>query len=202
MKHYIINSLLIAITFVQTSNAQSIDSLSQLKNHDFPVYYSSGHQQRAETIALRIEKAISFHKELLDFKPEVTLVILSARDWKTYTTEPVVYGMPHYNEKNKRLIVAAEDNAFWKSMVPSLDQLPEDLRTPIQTTYKSSEGNLTMQPFFDLLAIHELGHAFHMQGGLTIQRNWLGELFTNTTIVLVFFMMKKNILVMIFFLMQ
>ena len=36
-----------------------------------------------------------------------------------------------------------------------------------------------MQAFFDLLAIHELGHAFHMQAGLTMQRKWMGELFTN-----------------------
>ncbi len=36
-----------------------------------------------------------------------------------------------------------------------------------------------MQPFFDLLALHELGHAFHIQGGLTMQRKWMGELFCN-----------------------
>ncbi len=36
-----------------------------------------------------------------------------------------------------------------------------------------------MQPFFDLLALHELGHAFHFQAGLTMQRKWMGELFSN-----------------------
>ena len=36
-----------------------------------------------------------------------------------------------------------------------------------------------MQAFFDLLAIHELGHAFHIQGKLQMQRKWMGELFCN-----------------------
>lgn len=179
MKYPVFISLLLALTQSPSAKTQSIDSLNQLKDHDFPVYYSSGCQQRAEIIALRVEKAISYHKELLGFKPTVTLLILSARDWKVYTMESVIYGMPHYNEKNKKLIVAAEDNAFWKSFLPPLDQLPEKLRQPIQTTYSGSDNRLSVQAFFDLLAIHELGHAFHMQAGLTMQRSWMGELFTN-----------------------
>jgi len=178
MKHPIIISLLFIFNLISSANAQSIDSLNQLENHGFPVYYSSGHQQRAETIALRIEKALSYHQELLGFKPTITLVILDPKDWAIYTTEPVVYGMPHYNERNNRLTVAAEDNVFWKSFLPPLDQLPESLRNSIQAAY-NSDGHLTLQAFFDLLAIHELGHAFHMQGGLIMQRKWMGELFTN-----------------------
>jgi hypothetical protein len=37
-----------------------------------------------------------------------------------------------------------------------------------------------MQAFFDLLAIHELGHAFHFQAKLNMQRKWLAELFVNS----------------------
>lgn len=179
MKYPVFISLIFVLTIFTSAKAQSIDSLNQLKNYDFPVYYSSGHQQTAETIASRIGKAILYHKELLGFKPVVTLVILSAKDWETYTAEPVIYGMPHYNQLNKRLIVAAEDNAYWKGFLPPLNQLPEGMRKPIQTTYSNSAGQLTVQAFFDLLAIHELGHAFHMQAGLTMQRNWMNELFAN-----------------------
>jgi hypothetical protein len=53
------------------------------------------------------------------------------------------------------------------------------LRGPVQNTYRGNNGQLTMQAFFDLLAIHELGHAFHIQGGLSMQRNWMRELFAN-----------------------
>lgn len=36
-----------------------------------------------------------------------------------------------------------------------------------------------MKSFFDLLALHELGHAFHFQAGLQVQRLWMGELLVN-----------------------
>lgn len=179
MKLHGFNAIMITLTLASYAKSQSLDSLNQLKNHDFKVYYSAGHQQRAETIASRVEKAIVFNGDLLDFKPTITLIILSAKDWNVYTSFQVVYGMPHYNEKNQRLIVAAEDNEFWQSFLPPLDQLPNDLRNSIQRTYTNEAGALSMQPFFDLLAIHELGHAFHTQGALTMQRNWMGELFVN-----------------------
>ncbi|HMI80142.1 MAG TPA: hypothetical protein VK484_15190, partial [Ferruginibacter sp.] len=68
---------------------------------------------------------------------------------------------------------------FWKSFIPPVEQLPKEMRKQVEAVYRDKDGNLTMQPFFDLLAIHELGHAFHLQGGLTMQRKWMGELFVN-----------------------
>lgn len=178
MKYFILLTAL-SFTLIQSAKAQPLDSLNRLSNRSFAVYYSSGHQQRTELIALHLEKALSYYQSLLEFKPDITLLVLSAKDWKTYTTDPVVYGMPHHSAKSKRLIVAAEDNRFWKSFLPPLDRLPPDLEKPIKAAYSNFNGELSMQPFFDLLVIHELGHAFHVQGGLNMQRKWMGELFTN-----------------------
>jgi hypothetical protein len=86
--------------------------------------------------------------------------------------------MPHYDDA-QTLIVASDDNDFWKSFIPSLDQLQSELAQQISDTYSDQNNSLTMRAFFDLLVIHELGHAFHIQGGLTIQRQWMGELFAN-----------------------
>jgi len=90
----------------------------------------------------------------------------------------MVYGMPHYTN-SKTLIVASENNDFWKSFIPPLDKLPKELASAIRETYADKNKELSMEPFFDLLAIHELGHAYHKQGGLQMQRNWMGELFVN-----------------------
>ena len=120
---------------------------------------------------------MGFYKTLIAFEPAVQVLILDPADWKKYTKFPV-YGMPHYND-NQTLIIASRDNDFWKSFVPPLEKLPKDLAEQISLTYNNGNGTLTMQPFFDLLAIHELGHAFHSQGGLTMQRKWMGELFAN-----------------------
>jgi hypothetical protein len=179
MKQYIFQFLLFFFLIVQPAAAQHFNQLDSLVDHKAKVYFSKGHQQRAATIAGHVDNGMKYYQQLLDFKPVVTLLVLSTADWKIYTTMPVVYGMPHYNPESKTLVVAAEDNTFWKSFLPPLDQLPAELSQQIQATYKNEKGNLSMQPFFDLLALHELGHAFHNQAGLTMQRKWMGELFVN-----------------------
>jgi len=49
----------------------------------------------------------------------------------------------------------------------------------IKRAYTVGDGTLSMTAFFDLLALHELGHAFHEQAGLTMPRLWIQELFSN-----------------------
>jgi hypothetical protein len=46
-------------------------------------------------------------------------------------------------------------------------------------TYPDGKGGLNLQPFFDLVTIHELGHAFETFGGLKLPTFWLGEIFAN-----------------------
>lgn len=177
MQKIILLSIGLLVLVVHSSPAQNFDKLTALQSATIKTYYSAGHQQRAATISNRVEKAIAFHCKLTGFTPTVTLLILSAADWSSYTNFPV-YGMPHYNNQ-QTLIVAAEDNPFWKSFIPPMDKLPADLRTQIETVYRNAKGEISMEAFFDLLALHELGHAFHIQGGLTMQRKWMGELFCN-----------------------
>lgn len=180
MQQYIFHLMVFAFFVVQPAKAQQpFHQLDSLKEYDSRVYYSAGYGERAAAITKRVDKTMIYYKQLLAFKPEITLLVLNAVDWTKYSSLPVVYGMPHYNPQNKTLVVAAADNPFWKSFIPPVDQLPKQLNEKINAAYKTAEGNLSMQPFFDLLAIHELGHAFHMQGELTMQRNWMGELFVN-----------------------
>lgn len=157
--------------------AQNYDSLNHLDGYQTKVYYSNGTNERAKIMASRCDKVVQFYKKQIRFEPSVTLLILSPQDWSKYTNFPV-YGMPHYND-NKTLIVASDDNDFWKSFIPPISQLPRQLADQIISTYSNRNGDLTMQAFFDLLAIHELGHAYHNQGKLTMQRKWMGELFAN-----------------------
>lgn len=159
------------------SPGQTYDALNQLKGYEINTYYSNGSIEQATEMAERCENVMSFYAKLIDFKPSVTLLVLSKEDWAKHTNFPV-YGMPHYDDNNT-LIVASEDNDFWNSFIPPLEMIPPELAKQISKTYSDEIGNLTMRSFFDLLAIHELGHAFHIQGGLTMQREWMGELFAN-----------------------
>lgn len=177
MRPFIILPLIILLLAILSVKAQPFETLSELKNSGVQAYYSAGFEKRASAIALRVDHAMRYYHQMLGFKPTVVLLVLNKTDWSKFTTMPV-YGMPHYDEV-KTLIVAAEDNVFWKSFLPPLEQIPSELRGQIQTVYRRADGSLSMEAFFDLLALHELGHAFHAQAGLTMQRKWMGELFAN-----------------------
>ncbi|QNJ98563.1 hypothetical protein [Constantimarinum furrinae] len=163
--------------FMSDLHSQSYKNLTHLKGGNIETYYSEGALEQAEAMAFLCENVLSFYKTIIDFEPTVTLLVLSPTDWSAYTHFPV-YGMPHYPNA-KTLVVASQDNDFWKSMLPPLDNLPTDLGNQISETYVDYNGKITMRAFFNLLAIHELGHAYHEQGGLSMQRKWLGELFCN-----------------------
>jgi len=157
-------------------HAQGYDKLNGLPNSAVTTYFSKGHEQRAKQIAARLENVMTFYSGIIGFRPSVTLLLLSKADWASYTDFPV-YGMPHY-KGDSTLIIAAEDNDFWRSSF-SVKDLPDDIRKQAEKVYGIPDGNVSMQAFFDLLAIHELGHAFHIQGKLQVQRKWMGELFCN-----------------------
>ena len=157
-------------------HAQGYDKLNALPNSAVTTYFSKGHEQRATQIAARVENVLTFYKGIIGFKPSITLLLLSKADWSSYTNAPV-YGMPHY-KGDSTLIIAAEDNDFWRSLLPVKD-LPDGIRKQAEKVYGMPDSSVSLQAFFDLLAIHELGHAFANQGKLQMQRKWMGELFCN-----------------------
>lgn len=174
--------LIILIAFLgfgSISNAQPEDTLHRLKGISFPVYYSKTHKERTVFIAKLLEKAFIYQSKNLDFKPNINLMVLDSIDWKMYSSPGAPYGMPHYNNDKKRLVVAAQDNAMWKGFLPPADKLSPDLKDDIIKTYGNKDGTLSARAFFDLLAIHELGHAFTSQAGVHMQRQWMSELYCN-----------------------
>jgi len=166
------------LSFHSFSFSQSYDSLSLLNGYEVKVYYSDGTAERANQIAVRCDKVITYYKPILGIEPSVNVLILNPADWAKYSAKGAIYGMPHYTN-SQTLVVASEDNPFWQSMVPPIDKLPKELAENVVKTYSNKNGNLTMQSFFDLLAIHELGHAYHNQFSVKMQRKWMGELFPN-----------------------
>lgn len=176
---YAYGALLLSVLSGITSDsfAQSYSNLERLKGYRTETYFSQGREEKAKQMAERLDRVMRFYNNHLGFAATVTLLILSPEDWSTHTSFPV-YGMPHYTG-NKTLIVASDDNTFWKSSIPQLDQ-PDDASAQLfRKTYMDTAGGLTLESFFDLLTIHELGHAYHNQGELVMQRKWLGEFFSN-----------------------
>lgn len=168
---------ILAIAFVHKACGQSYDKLGELKGYRMSTYYSAGAEIKANRMATQLNNVITFYDDIIHFAPSITLLVLSPSDWATHAAAGAVYGMPHYTSSHT-LIVASENNPFWKSFIPPVDKIPKEFATAVTQTY-SDHGELNMEPFFDLLAIHELGHAYHIQDSLTTQRRWMGELLPN-----------------------
>jgi hypothetical protein len=171
-----ITGLFLSQAFFANAQYEKLDSLT---GHTVNIYYSKGSEQRAGSIALLVDSAMKYYNNLLKFTPKVDLLILSVNDWKRYTNMPVV-GMPHYdNANNRKLVVAAENNDLWRSFTPPLDKIDAPLAQAIRSAYTMEDGSISMERFFDMLALHELAHAFHMQADIKMQRQWMAELFVN-----------------------
>lgn len=164
----------------QTSTAGQPVSLEKLNGYSQTFFYSAGQQERAKSIAEFMEGAGRYFQQELAFTPKTILYILSPGDWKYIAAKPLidVYGFPH-NIDQVHLAVAAEDNDFWRSFLPPVDQLSPPVARQVKKAYGKQDGSYSMMPFFDLLALHEVGHSYTSQAGLKMHRFWMGELFVN-----------------------
>lgn len=162
-------------------NAQNLSSLKKetLEGH-LPVYYSDGFEKQALWQAQLCYEALNYMQTHIEEVPmTVELIFLSQADWKPVLNTDLIYGMPHFGGNGKFLIVAAEDNAFWKAQMPPPEQLSPEWKEAFQKAYTQADGSLSNRSFFDVLAIHELAHALHKQGNRFKQTFWLEEVFGN-----------------------
>ena len=172
--------LLCKFSIAQETTNNDVASLDSLTGFTQTYYYSPGYKSRATDIAKFMEKAADFFLKEINFIPKTKLYILAQQDWKAVAAKPLqdVYGFPH-NIDHVRLAIAAADNDFFKSFIPNVTKLPATLAAQINIAYRKRDSSYSMMPFFDLLALHEMGHSYTAQAGLKMQRNWMGELFVN-----------------------
>lgn len=174
--------LLCNVVFAQDTLKSIPESLplGELKGYTQTYYYSLGTEERAKRIAGFMEDAGAYFQEAIGFTPKTTLYILAPKHWREFAAKPLldVYGFPH-NAAADRLVIAAEDNDFWRSFLPPVNNLPPPIAAAVTKAYGKADGSVSMMPFFDLLALHEMGHSYTAQAGLKMHRYWMGELFVN-----------------------
>ncbi|MCX3266634.1 YdgH/BhsA/McbA family protein [Pedobacter agri] len=174
-------SKIIIVLFLVLTNltfAQTYDGLQKLGNISQNVYFSENAKERAVKISTDVAKAETYFQKQFNVKPSYTLLVLSPTDWKKYAHPQAIYGIPHYLPDG-RLVVASENNDFWKRNAAPVDKLPQELAEKMKATYTDKNGEINLTNAFDLLAIHELGHAFQSAAKMLGQRNWLNELLCN-----------------------
>lgn len=73
----------------------------------------------------------------------------------------------------------AGSGEFWVGMAEDLRRSSPRAFGRVMATYPDGNGGVDLQPFFDLIILHELGHAFEVFGVLNLPTFWLGEIFAN-----------------------
>jgi len=172
--------LILCFILIQgTLKAQDLDNLAYLEMSSVDLYYSEGQELEGTFIGQLTDEANTYFTSVLGHTVAQTkLLVLSKTDWGIYTNPNLIYGMPHYSGNGEALIVAAEDNDFWRMQMPDVSQLKAPYKDLFPMTY-TLNGEITGRFFFDLLAIHELAHQWQFQGGIFRQRLWLEEVFCN-----------------------
>jgi hypothetical protein len=117
---------------------------------------------------------------LSGLEPDIALIVANEGDWKS--RQP--YGLPFFNNDEGQIrpgiiVMSSGRGDFWIGMGEELHDASPHGYTGLLATYPDGMGGLDLQPFFDLVTIHELGHAFEVLGGLSLPTCWLGEVFAN-----------------------
>ena len=155
--------------------------LVHLDGYPFEVRYSEGALVRARACAEIATDAYVYFSHLLSTNdPDIALIVANKADWKS--RQP--YGLPFFNDDDDQirpgiLVMPAGKGDFWVAMGEDLREASPDDYWKLLATYPDEEGGVDLQPFFDLVTIHELGHAFEVFGGLSLPTYWLGEIFAN-----------------------
>ncbi len=137
-----------------------------------PTFASAGLEARALEIGRIAADSYAYLAELLGLRPDAQVLVLSEADWASKSDVPL-YGLP--NASDGTLTVAGTEAPFWSevgSMVAEAD------RAELEAAYRAPDGSVAFGPFFDLVAVHEVAHLFHI-GTVRFPRMWLQELFAN-----------------------
>jgi hypothetical protein len=160
----------------QRAEANAIlERLPVLQGYPFEVRYSATAREEAMRLADLTKNAYAYFAALFpSTSPTFTATYLAPADWRRG------YGMPSYQPVEKRLRVATDDNPLWQSFgriarVAS----PFGAYPRLKKTYADTKGHLQLRRFFDLLAVHELAHAFEEQGGVAFPTHWMREIYAN-----------------------
>lgn len=155
--------------------------LSQLAGYPFEVRYSDGSLVRAQAAADVAANAYVYFSRLFSAaEPDIAIIVADEADWSGNGP----YGLPFFRDDAGEIrpgivLMPAGGGNFWIEIAQDLRDASPRGYAKLLATYPDGAGGLDLQPFFDLITIHELGHAFEVLGDLRLPTFWLSEIFVN-----------------------
>src|SRR5580658_6472235 len=144
--------------------------LSRLDGYRFEVRHSEGSRSRARSMADVAADAYSYLSHLFSgFQPDIAVIVANRADWQS--RQP--YGLPFFNDDDGQIrpgivVMPAGSGDFWVAIGQDIRDASPRGYTRLLAAYPDGAAGLDLQPFFDLVTIHELGHAFEMLGDLRL----------------------------------
>lgn len=150
--------------------------LAQLDGYPFAVFYSDGSLVRARVAADVAADAYAYFSSLFAVEPDIAVIVASEADWKS--RQP--YGLPFFNDDEDQIrpgivVMPAGSGDFWEGIGDDIRAASPRGYARLLAAYPGGD----LQSFFDLVTIHELGHAFQVLGDLRLPAFWLGEVFAD-----------------------
>ena len=155
--------------------------LSQLGGYPFEVRYSDGSLVRARAAAdVAANAYVYFSRLFAAVEPDIAVIVADEADWSGKGP----YGLPFFRDDPGEIrpgivVMPAGSGDFWIAIGQDIRDASPRGYARLLAAYPDGAGGLDLQPFFDLVTIHELGHAFEMLGDLRLPTFWLGEIFAN-----------------------
>jgi hypothetical protein len=155
--------------------------LAHLGGYPFEVRYSDGALARARAAAELAADAYAYFGRLFSgVEPDIAVIVAGEADWES--RQP--YGLPFFDDDDGQIrpgvvVMPAGGGDFWVAIGDDLREASPRGYRRLLAVYPDGEGGLDLQPFFDLVTIHELGHAFETLGDLRLPTFWLSEIFVN-----------------------
>jgi hypothetical protein len=156
--------------------------LPNLSGYPFEVRYSDAALVRARAAADLAADAYRYFSRLFaPVEPDIAIVVANERDWPDPGPP---YGLPFFRDGAAEIrpgIVVMPGGAgdFWIGMAEDIHTASPRGYARLRAAYPDGAGGVDLQPFFDLITVHELGHAFEMLGDLRLPTFWLSEIFVN-----------------------
>jgi hypothetical protein len=155
--------------------------LPQLGGYPFEVRYSHGSVVRARAAAdVTTDAYVYFSRLFAAVEPDIAVIVADEADWPGNGP----YGLPFFRDDAGEIrpgivVMPAGGGDFWIEIAQDLREASPRGYAKLLATYPDGTGGLDLQPFFDLITVHELGHAFEVLGDLRLPTFWLSEIFVN-----------------------
>jgi hypothetical protein len=156
--------------------------LPRLGGYPFEVRYSEGTLVRARAAADVAARAyVYFGRLFAAVEPDIAVIVVDEADWPGKRTP---YGLPFFSDdaggiRPGLVVMPTGGGDFWIAMAQDLRDASPRGYAKLLAAYPDGTGGVDLQPFFDLITIHELGHAFEVLGDLRLPTFWLSEIFVN-----------------------